>query len=610
MSANPIIYCLENLTDYRQFERLCSDIMAGAGYESIEPIGGTGDGGRDALHYCSSQEITTIFAYTVRSDWQRKLKQDCTRISEEEHDLKHLVFVCTSTLNGNQRDASQSYVTKEYGWRLEIFDLERIRILLAGNLRHLIAQHPTIFCPPWFPAKGGLSISESLDTLLLDHTHHDHAIAIWLARKLSLAGFRTWCYGMAPLAGENINESIKTLIEKRALQYIPILSPESFTDLDFVGRIGNATRDGFILPCWAVSMNDLVSSSAILQIEPARFDASLKSGLESVLKGLKSRGIKPQLDSEHGNKIALQAYMPEPVTKAASEKIFSNVFSATVPKSILTYELSSEIDENQLEIARHSWAFSRVSKNKLLAFNEPSSHLSLDGTDLSSEFAWKDYEYREGKKTINVVKELIRRSLDVACFQAGLLLCENRNVLHFPEKDGDRHNISFVHVDGRKTHVTMTGIKQDGWGDRAIKFRYQLGPKFTIGQDEEEQFWITTRIYVRVTDLLGTPFEDKEIGKKRKKVTKSWWNKHWLARILGLMKGISSSSSEETIEIGDGKRKVIVSTIPLQWDCPVSIDVEAVDRIGDFQEEMAEVRFRGEELESAPETEKETNRDE
>ena len=97
MSANPIIYCLENLTDYREFERLCSDLMAGSDYSNIEPIGGTGDRGRDALHYCTNNNLTTIFAYTVRADWQNKLKQDCARISEEGHILQNLVFVCTST---------------------------------------------------------------------------------------------------------------------------------------------------------------------------------------------------------------------------------------------------------------------------------------------------------------------------------------------------------------------------------------------------------------------------------------------------------------------------------------------------------------------------------
>ena len=74
MSADPIIYCLENLTDYRQFERLSSDLMAGSGYPDIEPIGGSSDGGRDAIHVSHADGSFTIFAYSVRSDWKKKLK--------------------------------------------------------------------------------------------------------------------------------------------------------------------------------------------------------------------------------------------------------------------------------------------------------------------------------------------------------------------------------------------------------------------------------------------------------------------------------------------------------------------------------------------------------
>ena len=96
MSADPIIYCLENLTDYRQFERLSSDLMAGSGYPDIEPIGGSSDGGRDAIHVSRADDSLTIFAYSVRSDWKKKLKEDCDRIVEVEHNPKNLVFVCTA----------------------------------------------------------------------------------------------------------------------------------------------------------------------------------------------------------------------------------------------------------------------------------------------------------------------------------------------------------------------------------------------------------------------------------------------------------------------------------------------------------------------------------
>jgi len=43
MGANPTIYCLENLTDFYDFERLCTDLMALEGYPSIKPLGGFSD---------------------------------------------------------------------------------------------------------------------------------------------------------------------------------------------------------------------------------------------------------------------------------------------------------------------------------------------------------------------------------------------------------------------------------------------------------------------------------------------------------------------------------------------------------------------------------------
>ena len=590
MSANPILYCLENLTDYRQFERLCSDIMAGVGYEAIEPIGGTGDRGRDALHYSKEDSTSTIFAYSVRSDWKQKLIQDSDRIQEEGHSLDSLIFICTKTLNGNQRDACISMVQEIYGWSLEIFDLERIRVLLTGSLQHLIAQHPSIFCPPWFPSKGGLSIVEARDTLIIDYTFQDHALAIWLARKLSVAGYRTWCYGMAPLAGENINDSVTILIENRAIQYLPIISNEAFTDSDFIGRIGYASaKKEMILPCWTDDMSKSQKTSAILQIEPAKFYASYREGLETVTESLKAKGVLPHLDQFQGNEIALKAYMPEPVTKAESEKVYTNIFLVSLPKSVVITGLKSALDHEEIIELRETWAFVRVSNANFISFEDPPEQLSSK-IEKSLELSWEDQPNLEGKRSEYVIRELIIRSLNVACYQAGMKFCDSRRVLYFPEKENGKHNISFTHLDGRKTHVTMAGLKTDGWGDRATQFRYQLGPQFKVSRDENGSYWVTTRVYVRVTDLEGIPYEGKVIGKKRKKITKSWWNKQWIARTIGMMQGIANTEKQDEILIGSGRTQVIVSTAPLQWDCPISIDVEAVDRIGDFQEEMADIK--------------------
>lgn len=592
MAADPIIYCLEHLTDHYQFERLCSDLMSGTDYPNIEPLGGTGDKGRDALFISKDDNLTTIFAYTVRSDWMRKLQEDCSRIEEEGHALDNLVFVCTSTLSTGDKDKAKCSTVEDYDFTLEIYDLERIRILLSGNLRHLIANHPSIFTPPWFPMKGGLSVAEARDTLLIDHIVADHAIATWLARKLSLEGYKTWCYGTAPLAGENADSTVRTLIQNRAIQYLPILSRKALGELNFTNRCGAAlSKEEFLLPCWADNLDELASTSKLLQYEAARFNTSWSTGLNAVLRRLQSNGISANLESAQGKAIALRAYIPEPVVQVAPERVFSNVFSVTIPKSIIVFELSRDIDADELELLKRSWAFVKVSPSKILAFEHPPETVPLKRMPNIPEYAWENYYEYEGQNSLDVVKELVRKSLDVACYRAGLEYCDDRKVIYFPDNNGVQHRVRFQHLDGRITHVAMTGEQQYGWGQNKSRFRYQLAPRFKVGRDEVGLWWVTTRIYVRVTDCSGNLYQKKEIIRRRKSVTKGWWNKHWLARTLGVMQALKLDPSDEFIEVGTGRRQVLVKTLPLEWECPVAIDVEAVGRIGEFQQEMARVKF-------------------
>ena len=97
-----------------------------------------------------------------------------------------------------------------------------------------------------------------------------------------------------------------------------------------------------------------------------------------------------------------------------------------------------------------------------------------------------------------------------------------------------------------------------------------------------------------MTDANGKPYELKEIGRRRKAVTKSWWNNHFLARNLGVMQALETS--EGRIEYGEGKRAVVVSTTPMRWDCPVGLDVAALDCDADLGEELAAYRAHDDEM--------------
>ncbi|AVG16041.1 hypothetical protein CFN79_09350 [Chromobacterium vaccinii] len=151
MAADPIIHCLEQLTDYREFEKLCCALLASQTcYPQIDPMGGTDDGGRDAIVRDDGSGKIIAFAFTVRKDWLTKLKSDSERLDETQNKLDKLVFVCTSQLNANEKDKACKYINDTYGWHLDLFDQARLRALLVQPGSTLIKSHPSIFTPSFF----------------------------------------------------------------------------------------------------------------------------------------------------------------------------------------------------------------------------------------------------------------------------------------------------------------------------------------------------------------------------------------------------------------------------------------------------------------------------
>ncbi len=595
MSADPITYCLERLSDYRDFERLCSSLMAGAGYPRIDPLGGTGDEGRDAVIMNDESGSKIGFAYTVRADWRTKLASDAKRVHEKGHDPAVFVFVCTQALSAAEKDFAHKYVSEKYSWTLDLFDLERLRVQLVGPQRHLIAQYPSIFTPPFFPQRGGQSIAKSRDTILIDHVTADHSVATWLARRLSLAGYRTWCLGTAPLAGESPDDSVRKLLEVRAQYYLPVISGRSLEDGMFLERCTIAAiKESFVLPCTVDSSSGQGMPSRLSKLAPADFSSSWNVGLDGVLANLRSQGITPSLDIDRGRQIALRDYLPTQVTIAKPEPVFANIFPLQVPQTMFILDLQQPLAESEFYEVRSRWAFVELSSQTLAAFiRPPEDVVSLVKVVRSSEILWTEAKPKGGKNPLNVAKELARRSLEVVCGQRGLQFCGDRKVFYFPKPESGEWVQQFQHVDERSTTVQLTGERTKGWGERASPFRYQLAPRFRTQLDVDGTWSVLVNVYIRVTTIEGGMFEGKEIGRRRKIVSKSWWNKEWLARLLGIVQALQTSDGH--IAIGEGKRAVVMQTKPLTWECPVGLDITALGSIADIGEEIAQYRARDDE---------------
>lgn len=594
MSADRIVYCLERVSDYRDFERLCSALLAGTDYPRIDPLGGTGDGGRDAIIRTDATGRRIVFAYTVRGDWDTKLKKDCKRVKEQNHNPSTFVFVCNEALNASEKDRAYEMVAKDFGWTLDLYDLERLRVQLVGPQRHLVAQHPSIFTPSFFPQSGGQSLVESRDTILIDHLDADHALATWLSRRLTLAGYRTWCRGTAPLAGEDPDVSVRKLIDARGCQYLPVLSDASLADELLLERCAlAAAKDAFVLPCSCASSPASRLPSRLKPLAAANFAGSWNEGLAQVLARLAALGIEPSLEGALGKQIALRDYLPSRVTVAKPEPVYANVFSLQLPATMLIHDLTRALTEAETTALRGRWAFAELAPNRLVSFSShPQGYLPLQDYRLHQEFSWTDKAHRDGKATEDLAKELVRRGLEMVCLQKGLKYCDDRKVFYFPAENSEWTQ-PYRHVDGRATRVQLTGERNKKRGDTVQTTLFQLAPKFRPQRETDGSWVVVLNIYIRVTDAEGKLYEDKEIGKRRKSVTKGWWNNHFLARILGIIQALETR--EGHIEVGEGKRAVILETAPLCWQCPVGLDVEALSGHVDLGEELAEFRTRDDE---------------
>jgi hypothetical protein len=372
MAADPIIYCLERLTDYAQFERLCHDLMAASGYTTIEPLGGTKDKGRDALHIdYTNRGAITVFAYSVREDWQKKLDEDCDKIRKHGHACHRLEFLCTADFTANERDNAIKAIQEKYSWELDLFGLERLRTLLAGAHPHLIAKHPQIFCPPFFPAAGGVSLAPSRDYLIMDFADADKPLATWLARRLTIEGYDVWCRSIAPVGGTSLNETVEMLVKHRAFRFLPVLSPTSTADPDLSARraMAAAVSHDMLLPIVAASFEKDRLDAKTRALKSVHFEDSWATGLKQLLDVLTAAQCPRSVSGGIG--IALRSFMPPDVISHQAETLYSNRFHAAAPDAILRFTATTAMRDDRFYQAQLQWAFHRVDPHSFLAFHPP-----------------------------------------------------------------------------------------------------------------------------------------------------------------------------------------------------------------------------------------------
>lgn len=150
---NETIRKLTEYSDIVEFERLCSDLLARLGYQGIEPQGiGRKDGGKDAV-LTHDEKTKVVFHYSMRKDWKKKINEDLETVKQNKIPCDKFVFVSNRFISPGDKDKLKEEVQKDYGWELDIFDNERLRVELDANSKDLREKYLGIPADPTTPGK-------------------------------------------------------------------------------------------------------------------------------------------------------------------------------------------------------------------------------------------------------------------------------------------------------------------------------------------------------------------------------------------------------------------------------------------------------------------------
>jgi TIR domain-containing protein len=618
MPPSPTKYCLQELTDYTGFESLCHDLMALEGYPKIEPLGRFNDKGRDALHVDISG-LVTVFAYSVREDWRAKLAEDIAKIKKHGHECGEVVFLCTTDFSANERDEAVNNVRDEYGWRLELYGLERLRVLLDSKHPHIKQNHPAIF-PPAFLNSGATLPTETRDHLVIVNAEADRVFSDWLARKLTVEGYAVWCQSIQSLGDDRYPDDINKAIKSKTFRVLVIHSKSFFLSTNAVGLralamdVGKENKIDFVIPL-ALDPNQQITKDSVEADSLIQFGRSWAKGLNDLKKKLLALDCpRPRFD---GPQVSHQYYDESEVLSGATEILYSNSFAVeSIPQIIQRFQIPDDFSESEYE---NIWAFKKVSDRFVFSFFPPPNTLKIKSRDHIGADSWPDLteltwsERGEKKKVLvtNVIPELIRKSVQVYCHEKGLKYCAETDLMYFPDGLVPRNRLLVQLPDGTKLPALAVYGERKYYrpDDQSTYYRYYLAPTFFVDsklfrseRTEALNDFKSTVLYIRLrnrfTDTENVVLPPRTALSRRKHLCKSWWNDDWFRRTLAVAQFLGDQDGK--IRIGKNHHEqIVINSFPNTFEISDGINEEALKTLGLVDDSLLDSTEPEEELDES-----------
>lgn len=412
--------------------------------------------------------------------------------------------------------------------------------------------------------------SNRREHLFISYATEDTPLAEWLTLRLTAEGYKVWCDKLQLLGGESYPRDIDKAIKEQTFRVLAILSKHSINkdnprkERTLALSIGKKRQIDFLIPINkdGIFPHELDWMSSDLTFVP--FHENWLHGLIQLLKKLESIGApKNQPD---GKNIVANWLCSDDCLIKEEEKLWTNILEILeIPEIITRYSFK----QNPIFVGAINWvSYKQREGNIFWSFTKPKIDMSkvLDQQNIN----WKE-RVKSDKQTANIITYLIRRHIEEHCVQKGMIKSlEDR--IYFPT--GFR--IDYTNYNGKNTYVKAAFERKYKTKDNLIKsINYHLSPTFRVDISDKDNPILRIIPQLYITDSSGKPLKGISSQRRRKRITKHWWNHQWLSRLIAICRWMSDNQDIININIDDNQ-SILINRYPIRVISPLRIKEEAL----------------------------------
>lgn len=384
--------------------------------------------------------------------------------------------------------------------------------------------------------------------LFISYATEDHALADWLALKLTSEGYKVWYDRIKLLGGESYPRDITSAIKNRTFRLLFLLSRSSINkenplkELTLATNISRESTIDFVIPLKVDDLKPSELNFLTSDIVYIPFNSGWYDGLALLLDKLEK--IEAPRNIETGRSSVYSWINKEQAPAKKKERVWSNLMRiSSIPRYLKCYEEQDFFESN---ISPNEWAYHKWN-GKIFSFSPPPNPQE----DLT-ELPQIDYPNTSGEEKVEyekIWKSLILKQIRIFCLKKGMELGGFKyNMLHFPMGLFPDNKLKYTNNNNRRTYVQVAGerrFKKFSEGHYSHdNSRYHLMLNFRVLPGDEDGPVAAIKLGLYMTNLSNEPLSTKTANARRKAICKNWWNREWLSRLIAVTKWISNESDQ------------------------------------------------------------------